>query len=249
MCRLSIAAPTMWLSLVFFMQGCGAGPTSVRDACLSPDDTECAQAKLNRPADSNMKTGRTNYPHSLAVAIKNMRRRDPSLPKQVTFFVDKSDRKLTVKLGETVVRSYGVSLGYRPEGHKQKRGDRKTPEGTYYVGYRRTGERGQTRYHRALLISYPRVEDADRGLKSGLINQRQYKKIKNSQERCSAPPQRTKLGGYLLIHGGGGGPGIEDWTWGCIALNDSDVEELYEVARTGCFKGTQTPRTKLVIQP
>jgi murein L,D-transpeptidase YafK len=233
---------TLWLA------ACGGGPITVRQVCLSADDTECGGAQLERPTNPDLKTGRAVHARSLKETIADMRRRDPTLTRQITFFVDKSERKLTVKLGDVVVRDYGVSLGSAPVGHKQRSGDRKTPEGTYYVGWRRTGERGQTAYHRSLLISYPRLEDGQRAFKAGTITKKQLKKIEKTQRNCSVPPQRTDLGGYLLIHGGGGGPGQMDWTWGCIALNNSDVRELYDVAQTGCWRG-QTPKTKLVIEP
>jgi murein L,D-transpeptidase YafK len=220
----------------------------MRDACLSADDTECRDARLQRPKNPDLTTGRAVYPRTLKQTIADMRRRDASLPRQITFLVDKSDRTLTVKLGDTKVREYGVSLGGAPVGHKQRSGDSKTPEGTYYVGWRRTAERGQTSYHRSLLISYPQVADGERALKAGLITKRQFNKIKRAQQRCTVPPQRTYLGGLVLIHGGGGGPGQIDWTLGCVALNDSDVRELYSVAKTGCWRG-QIPKTKLVIQP
>ena len=148
-------------------------------------------------------------------------------------------------LGEKIVRTYGVSLGFDPQGDKTRQGDGKTPEGTFYVAYG-APPRG-TRYHRSLLVSYPSVERAKEGLDSGAISKAQYARIAYAQKRCRIPLQNTKLGGYILIHGGGGGAGYGDWTLGCVALTNDEVEEIHSISPAGCNDGV--PRTKLVIAP
>ena len=226
------------------IQACGGGP-HIRSECASQDDPECHQPRLVPPKDSDLKTGRSLYERSLKQTIADMRRKDPSLPTQVTYFVDKSDLEMQVKLGDAVVRTYGISLGFEPVGHKSREGDGKTPEGTYYVA----AKNPNSRFFRSLLVSYPRIEDAEKALSQGAIKRWQFNKIKRSQERCGVPLQNTALGGAIMIHGGGGGPGYKkDWTLGCVALTDSDMAELYEVARSGCEKNGDA-RIKLVIQP
>ncbi len=79
-------------------------------------------------------------------------------------------------------------------------------------------------------MSYPNIEDARRGLKDGLIGYPAYMGIVKKIRAGRTPNQGTKLGGSIRIHGGGGG---EDWTLGCVALDDKDVIELYEHAPVG----------------
>jgi murein L,D-transpeptidase YafK len=87
-----------------------------------------------------------------------------------------------------------------------------------------------SKYHRALLLSYPDVEDAKRGEALGLVTPRQRRAIEHAQQRCSTPPQRTRLGGYLEIHGHGGS---RDWTEGCIAIENAPMDRLWKVLGTG----------------
>jgi len=241
----SVPLITSAFVLSLFLVGCGGGPQFLRQECLSKDDTECAQAAVKRPANPNLKTGRAEHPRSLVDEIKDLRTRDTSLPRQLTYLVEKSERRLTVKLGDRVVRTYGVSLGFQPVGHKAREADGRTPEGTYYVVYKAPPKGSM--FYRSLLVSYPNLERADEGLKAGVITQREHGQIKRAQKRCGMPPQRTALGGYILIHTGGGGAGYSDWTLGCVALTDSDMVDLHLAARAGCRNGE--PRTKLVIKP
>ena len=91
-----------------------------------------------------------------------------------------------------------------------------------------------SRFHKALLINYPTIEDAERGLSSSLITQSQHDSIVQSNEKCQAPLHNTDLGGLIEIHGSGGGPGYSDWTHGCIAVTNNDMDELYNFSGTGC---------------
>ena len=156
--------------------------------------------------------------------------------------VDKSDHLLTLYSGGTILKSYGVGLGDGGEGDKQKAGDHKTPEGTFYIAERSVlSPPDQYLGSRWMRVSYPNVEDAQRGLDSGMIDLSVYQEIVRANNNGEIPPQRTALGGGIGIHGGSGTyDNIGDhWTWGCMALTNSNVNEIYDYISVG---------TRLVIQ-
>ena len=97
-----------------------------------------------------------------------------------------------------------------------------TPEGTYFICYKNP----QSLFHLSLGISYPGPSDAERGLKEGVISAQEYKAILQAHAYGAVPPWDTKLGGEVFVHGNGC---LRDWTWGCIAVEDSDIEELYRL--------------------
>jgi murein L,D-transpeptidase YafK len=136
--------------------------------------------------------------------------------------VFKSKRELQIYYGDQRIKTYRIALGSNPIPRKLREGDRATPEGSYFIAYKNP----QSKFHRSLAISYPNAEDAKRGLKSGLISRTEYKAILQATANQETPPWTTKLGGEVFVHGNGS---FSDWTWGCIALNDSDIEELYHL--------------------
>ncbi|HEX6719799.1 MAG TPA: L,D-transpeptidase [Pyrinomonadaceae bacterium] len=142
--------------------------------------------------------------------------------------VIKSKRRLMLYSGDELVRKYRVGLGLSPIEDKIEEGDRRTPEGEFYVFVKND----RSAYYLSLGLSYPNIEDAERGLRDGLINQEQYNQIVRAIRARSAPPQNTRLGGLIYIHGNGS---QSDWTWGCVALNDNDIRELFDAVP----KGTQ----------
>ena len=125
----------------------------------------------------------------------------------------KSSRRLYLYRGPLQLRSYTVALGIEPEGPKQFQGDGRTPEGAYLLDYRK--ERSQ--YHRAIHISYPRPEDRKR-----------------------AWAQDKSPGGMIMIHGlpnGYGQIGADhttvDWTDGCVAVTDEEMDEIWDLVDDG----------------
>jgi len=138
----------------------------------------------------------------------------------------KSKRTLFLYSEGRIVRRYNIALGFNPEGDKVKEGDGRTPEGRYYV----CGKNPESRYYLSLALSYPNEKDAERGLKAGLINQSQYKEIISAIGDKSRPPSDTPIGGEIFIHGHGT---KSDWTLGCIAMENEDIKELYEVMPMG----------------
>ena len=85
-------------------------------------------------------------------------------------------------------------------------------------------------FHRFLGLSYPMPRHAERGRRRGLIKGPVAKKIVEAARSRGIPSQRTALGGYVGIHGGGGG---SDWTLGCIAVSDAEIEWLFSRIRRG----------------
>lgn len=157
--------------------------------------------------------------------------------------IKKGARTLELRCGDALVRRYGSSLGFAPEGAKQAEGDGKTPEGEYFIS-----KKYPSQYHRSLQLAYPNVADADAGLARGAITQAQYAAIKSAYAACKEPPQNTKLGSLIQIHGGGGGPEVGDWTLGCVAVDNREIEEVFGFQKLGC-DAQNRPLTVVRILP
>lgn len=147
--------------------------------------------------------------------------------------VYKHDRRLELYDGDTLVKSYRVGLGLDPVSPKAREGDRATPEGVY----RTCAKNPNSTYSQAMVLNYPNRADADRGLKAGMISRKQHDAIVSADDASQCPPFNTALGGLVEIHGKGS---QSDWTWGCIALDDPDIEELYNALPVG---------TRVTIKP
>ncbi len=129
--------------------------------------------------------------------------------------VEKSNRCLHLYCGKNIVRTYKVALGKNPIGHKEKEGDCRTPEGIYKI----IGKNPGSQFHKSLRISYPHQED---------------KKI--------AQQKGVKPGGDIMIHGLykkfaviGKMHRTYDWTQGCIAVTNEEMDEIYQLTKVGTF--------------
>lgn len=140
--------------------------------------------------------------------------------------VRKKARSLEVYDGEKLVKTYTVVLGFAPEGDKEREGDGRTPEGEFYIFTRNP----ESRFHLSLGVSYPSKDDAARGLASGQITRSEHDDISRAIDDGKMPPQKTALGGEIYIHGGGT---ERDWTWGCIAMKNEEIEELFAAIPVG----------------
>ncbi|MCA9488642.1 MAG: L,D-transpeptidase family protein [Myxococcales bacterium] len=130
---------------------------------------------------------------------------------------------------------WSVALGYDyPDGHKRVMGDRRTPEGWYT-----TSDRPWSAFYGAITIHYPGVEDAEAGARDGRITSAQRDSIVAAHRKGVLPPMETRLGGKILIHGGGNSA---DWTLGCVAMEDRELDGL----RATLPKGM---RTDVLILP
>ncbi len=148
------------------------------------------------------------------------------IPGEVRVDVFKARRSLELRIGGAPFKCYRVGLGNSPAGDKQIEGDGRTPEGDFYVCQKLpAGDYGPS-----LGLSYPNLEDARRGRRDGLISAADYRAIAESSAAGSKPPWDTSLGGAICIHGRGGS---DDWTAGCIALDDADAGELFALVPMG----------------
>jgi murein L,D-transpeptidase YafK len=130
-----------------------------------------------------------------------------NLPKADRIIVLKSERKLFLLKDTSIIKTYNISLGKNPVGVKQMEGDSKTPEGKYIIDWRNKG----SKYHLSLHISYPNKVDSLEALERGF-----------------------DPGGNIMIHGRpnyiGWLPFIfdkRDWTDGCIAVTNVEIEEIW----------------------
>src|SRR3989338_7052127 len=161
-----------------------------------------------------------------------------SAHQQRRIVVRKSERLLSLYIGESLLKEYPVGLSVGSRKDKEQEGDGQTPEGTFYISLKIL----KGTFDKSLLISYPDKEDAERGLQEGLISKGEYRTIFSAIDSCKAPPQKTALGGEILIHGGSGS---YDWTAGCVALDEHD--EIYAFARSGCYWARDEQGRRMLI--
>jgi len=134
--------------------------------------------------------------------------------------VRKSARTLELYRGSELLRTYTIALGPTPQGHKQQEGDGRTPEGRYVLDYRNPG----SSFHKSLHVSYPSAADT-----------------------ASARSRGVSPGGMIMVHGIKNGMGfigrlhrLFDWTDGCIAVTDQEMEEIWHAVPDG---------TPILIEP
>ncbi len=121
--------------------------------------------------------------------------------------VHKAARKMYLLHNSEVLESYDVSLGFAPVGHKEVEGDGKTPEGSYIINR----QNPNSEYHLSLGISYP-----------------------NDIDRAYADSVGQEPGGDIFIHGAPNKRvSVRDWTLGCIAVTDREMEIIYSMVRPG----------------
>lgn len=132
--------------------------------------------------------------------------------------------------GERVYKCLGIS-GKLP-GDKETEGDCKTPVGEFFV----CTKNSNSQYHKSLGLSYPDIEDAERGIAQGIISEKQYKRIIEAIQNGSQPDWNTPLGGEIMIHGE---RAHSDLTRGCIGINNSDIDYIWDYINVG---------TKVIIQ-
>lgn len=113
-------------------------------------------------------------------------------------------------------------------GTKERRGDNRTPEGWYAVSH----QNPRSMYHKSVGISYPNFDDVMRGIESGVIDNATGQRLTAAINAGKLPDQYTGLGGDIFIHGNPRG-WKNDWTWGCVALRNADMDILYGLAIPG----------------
>ncbi len=146
-------------------------------------------------------------------------------PSNAHILIDKSDYLLTVKTNDQIIKQYRVVLGKNPVDDKRMEGDRCTPEGTFHM----ISKYPHAKWNKFIWFDYP--------------NEDSRRKFKKSKENGEIPADAT-IGGEVGIHGTPVDCDylIEDginWTWGCVSLTRSDVDEIYDFITT---------KTDIVIQ-
>ena len=128
-------------------------------------------------------------------------------PPVTSILVQKERRKMYLMNDNTVLQEYDFELGFAPRGHKEIEGDGKTPEGTYFIDRKNPN----SSFHLSLGLSYPNAED-----------------------RANAAALGQSPGGDIFIHGT---PKLfqrdTDWTWGCIAVTNNEIEDIYKMVNIG----------------
>lgn len=127
--------------------------------------------------------------------------------------IDKSERRLTLYEDSAEIAHYRIALGFSPVGDKERAGDGRTPEGRYRISFKNA----KSRFHLSLKISYPDAGD-----------------------RAAAREAGADPGGDIFIHGTPGTSGVpstlvprRDWTLGCIAASNDEIEEIWRLVETG----------------
>lgn len=148
--------------------------------------------------------------------------------------IDTTQLTLSVMQGETPrVTLHNIAIGRYGATREKVRGDNNTPLGRFRV----TEVRRQSGFHRFIALDYPDMERAREAHGDGLISDQALNAILNAHRRARPPPQHTSLGGQIGIHGlGNADPQLHEsinWTRGCVALTDRQVDALLEWVDVG----------------
>ncbi|WP_231564692.1 L,D-transpeptidase family protein [Paracoccus halophilus] len=146
-----------------------------------------------------------------SVSTSGSKFRSYSGPPVTQVVIKKGDRKLYLISGKTPIKTYKIGLGNEPVGTKRYEGDGKTPEGLYFIDRFNPN----SRYHLSVGISYPSPQDVAQATAIG-----------------------KRPGGDIFIHGLGPEGRVlskekQDWTAGCIAIDDGEIEEVYAMLKPG----------------
>ena len=148
-----------------------------------------------------------------ATAFIFQQRQNPRPPKADKILVEKGARRLTLFSGGRKLKEYHIALGFSPIGPKEREGDGRTPEGIYAIDFHKP----DSAFHRALHLSYPSAEENARAAEAGV-----------------------SAGSDIMIHGLPNGLAVlgaayrlRDWTAGCIAVTDPEIDEIYSSVNDG----------------
>jgi lipoprotein-anchoring transpeptidase ErfK/SrfK len=153
---------------------------------------------------------------------------------EVWLRVDTQDATLTVMKGDKPQEVFeNVAIGRYGKTYYKKKGDHRTPLGRFTIAWIPR----KSQYHRFLGLNYPDLDRADRALVDRDITEAQWQAIRRASEAKTRPPQDTPLGGFIGIHGTGAGDtkihGQYNWTSGCIALTNDQIDRLASWVRVG----------------
>lgn len=131
----------------------------------------------------------------------------PSAPKADVVLVEKSTNKMYLFQNGEVLRSYDVAFGLNPVGHKRQEGDMRTPEGRYLIDYKNYN----SKFYKSLNISYPNTQDLARAAARGV----------SAGDDIVIHGMPNEIGNYL------GDIKPRNWTQGCIAVRNHEMDELF----------------------
>jgi len=195
----------------------------------------CSMQEPGNRFDSSKSTEKKKQPESRTARQQPPGEKDPVRIDYLTALTDivnpeiyvyKEKRRLYVIQANVMVRDYPIGLGFNPVGDKESEGDGRTPEGDFLIC--RKDPVG--RFNKALVLNYPDRKHAERALFAGILSPLEFKEILTAVERKAMPPWSGKLGGLLCMHAG---EPYKDRTQGSIALYNSDMDELFNIASTG----------------
>lgn len=166
--------------------------------CLCTCSVQKSGSKLNSAGANNGGNSIESRKEYSATQLKPSLKIDYLTPvntiKNPRIYIYKEKRRLYVIESNVLVRDYPIGLGFNPKGDKEKQGDGRTPEGTFYICVKNS----MSRFIQSLGLNYPSQKHAERALFAGLITPIEYRGILMSLTRKSAPPWDTKLGGRFL---------------------------------------------------
>ena len=155
-------------------------------------------------------------------------------PDDVWLLVETEPRVRKVMQGELELEVFPrVAIGLHGADFDKYRGDKKTPLGEFRIGW----VNENSKFHRFLGLTYPNTEIAKRAFQNGLIGEETVRDIMRAELNESVPPQNTALGGQIGIHGLGAADReihqLFDWTSGCIAMTNEEIDRLSRWIRKG----------------
>lgn len=150
--------------------------------------------------------------------------------------ISKTEQQLIVRNDTQIIKTYRIASGKGGAGTKRRLGDNKTPVGSYKI----VDFKQDSKFHYFMQIDYPNLLDAWHGYKDKLISAKDFKQIASAYKNKKIPPQHTALGGYIGIHGIGDVTReklkiheLHNWTEGCIALKNNEINELRQYVSIG----------------
>ena len=145
----------------------------------------------------------------------------------IWLLIDSSDLTVSVMQDSRILEKYeNIAIGSNGVTREKRAKDEKTPLGDFRI----TDIRPSERFHLFLAIDYPNIDHAERALAEGRITTAEYQAVLEALNSGISPPEWTSLGGNLGIHGIGSGSLLVhnsvNWTDGCIALTNEQVQRL-----------------------
>ena len=159
-----------------------------------------------------------------------------AVDEQYDVVITRSSQELKIMNGKQIIKQFHIAYGKGGKGAKRILGDKKTPLGVYKI----INFKGNSQFHYFMQIDYPNLLDAWYGYKNKVISAAEFKYISMAIKNNNIPPQDTKLGGFIGIHGIGETNKEKltihraiNWTQGCIAMTNEEINLLRKYVGIG----------------